>query len=236
MHAKKVLVVDDEKKITEVLRSYLEREAFTVLEAYDGKEAMRLFQTESPHLIILDLMLPDISGEEICKAIRQVAETPIILLTAKTGDEHILNGFGLGADDYVQKPFSPRQVIARVKAVLKRVFEQENVQSGVYRFEKGDLVIEESGHVVRKQSREVSLTPNEFKILMLLVKNPKRTFTREELISMAFDSDFDGYDRTVDVHMKNIRQKIETDTKSPIYIVTVYGVGYKFGGEADACC
>jgi len=181
-------------------------------------------------LVVLDLMLPDVTGEEICKTIRKRSRVPIIMLTAKVEEENILKGLDIGADDYITKPFSPKQLVARVNAVLRRVSEDPVPLSNIISI-NDELLIDNLKYEVRKNNNIVNLTPNEYKILLTLVKYPKKTFTRDELISLALGDDYEGYDRTVDSHIKNLRQKIETDPKAPKYIVTVHGIGYRFGGE-----
>jgi DNA-binding response OmpR family regulator len=228
-YGKKILVVDDEEKIVEVVKSYLEHSGYQVHGAYNGNQAIQMFGKIDPSLIILDLMLPDMSGEEICKAIRKQSRVPIIMLTAKVEENDILKGLDMGADDYITKPFSPKQLVARVGAVLRRTTEDPVPLSNIIAF-NGDLVIDNLKYEVRKNNNIVNLTPNEYKILMTLVKYPKKTFTREELISIALGDDFEGFDRTVDTHIKNLRQKIETDPKYPKYILTVHGIGYRFDG------
>ena len=228
---RKILVVEDERKIVDVVRSYLEHEGYEVHAAYDGEQAMLLFDKEQPSLVILDLMLPDITGEDICKAIRKQSRVPVIMLTAKVEEEDILKGLDIGADDYVTKPFSPRQLVARVTAVMRRVAEDAAVLSNMISFNNGDLTVDNLRHEVKKRGQPVYLTPNEYRILQTLMKYPKKAFTREELIDIALGEDFDGFDRTIDTHIKNLRQKIEGDPKHPQYIQTVFGVGYKFGGE-----
>ncbi|HYE83616.1 MAG TPA: response regulator transcription factor [Clostridia bacterium] len=227
----RILVVDDEEKITEVVKSYLEKSGFKVYCAYSGNEAMELFERVNPKLIVLDLMLPDMSGEDICRSIRKKSRVPIIMLTAKVEEESILNGLGIGADDYVTKPFSPRQLVARVIALLRRSEDEIMPLSNVLSFNDGELLIDSIRHEVKKDGQIVNLTPNEFKILMSLLKYPQKAFTRDELVFLVLGEDYEGYDRTIDTHVKNLRQKIEPDFKAPKYILTVYGVGYKFGGE-----
>ena len=230
--SKTILVVDDEVKIVEVLKSYLENEGFRVACAYNGAQALRLFEKESPVLIILDLMLPDMSGENVCRAIRVKSNVPIIMLTAKTEDENVIQGLDIGADDYVTKPFSPKQLMARVEAVLRRSSENAAGAVGAYYFDDGDLSIDDPRHTVRRGGVTVALTPNEYKILTTLAKYSSKTFTRDELIAYALGDEFDGYDRVIDTHIKNIRLKIGDVSKSPKYIITVHGTGYRFGGEA----
>lgn len=228
---KKVLVVDDETKIVEVVHSYLKNSGFDVYDAFTGKQALKLLDEIKPDLVVLDLMLPDMTGEEICKTIRKTSRIPIIMLTAKVEEADILQGLDIGADDYMIKPFSPKQLVARVIAVLRRVSDDPVTLSNTLSYHDGDLEIDNLKYEVKKQGVQANLTPKEYKILMTLIKYPKKTFTREELITMALGDDFDGYERTVDTHIKNLRQKIETDPKSPIYIVTIHGIGYRFGGE-----
>ncbi len=230
-NAIRILVVDDEEKIVEVVKSYLEKSGYKVYEAYNGSKAMELFEKVNPNLIILDLMLPDMSGEDICRSIRKKSRVPIIMLTAKVEEESILNGLEIGADDYVTKPFSPRQLVARVMALLRRSEDEIIPLSNVQSFNDGELVIDSVKHEVKSCGQTVNLTPNEFKILMALIKYPQKAFTRDELVFLVLGEDYEGYDRTIDTHIKNLRQKIEPDVKSPRYILTVYGVGYKFGGE-----
>jgi DNA-binding response OmpR family regulator len=227
-----VLIVDDEKGIVEVVRDYLLNAGFHVLEAYNGRDALALFDQIAPDLLILDLMLPDITGEEVCRVIRRKSRVPIIMLTAKVAEADLLKGFNLGADDYVTKPFSPRQLLARVQAILRRVSDEAYTLSDQLSFNHGDLVIDSLRHEVRKAGETVALTPIEFKILASLGKYPTKVFTREELISLALEDDYQGNDRVIDSHIKNIRQKIEDDTRDPQYIQTVHGIGYKFGGSS----
>lgn len=227
----KILVVDDEEKIAEVVKSYLENNGYKVYTAYSGSKAIDTFEKVNPNLIILDLMLPDMSGEDICRIIRKKSRVPIIMLTAKAEEESILNGLGIGADDYVTKPFSPRQLVARVMALLRRSEDEIMPLSSVMSFNDGELLIDSVKHEMKKDGHPVNLTPNEFKILMALVKYPQKAFTREELVSIVLGEDYEGYDRTIDTHIKNLRQKLEQDPKAPKYILTVYGIGYKFGGE-----
>lgn len=222
-----VLVVEDEQKIADVLKSYLEREGFSVAVAADGEEALRLHASLSPALVLLDLMLPKRSGEDVCREIRTRGNTPIIMLTAKTEENSILGGLAIGADDYVTKPFSPRQVVARVHAVLRRA---GDTQPDVPRFDDGWLKIDAATRTVYREGGAVPLTPSEYSLLFTLASHPGRTFTRDDLIHLALKDDFEGYDRVIDTHIKNLRQKIEPDAKQPRYLVTVHGVGYRFGG------
>lgn len=234
MSSKKILVVDDEVKIVEVIKAYLEREGYEVYTAYNGFDAISLFNKVKPTLIILDLMLPDISGEEICKLLRTKSKVPIIMLTAKIQEDDILNGFDIGTDDYVTKPFSPKQLTARVNAVIRRSELNNNLNQNkeIISFNNDELVINIEKHEVKKNREVVNLTATEFKLLILFAKNPGRVFTRAELIEKSVDEYLDVYDRVIDSHIKNLRHKIEEDTKKPRYILTVHGVGYKFGGES----
>lgn len=227
---KTVLVVDDEVKITEVVCSYLEKSGYKAVWAHSGRDALRLLSERIPSLIILDLMLPDVSGEEICREIRKKSNVPIIMLTAKVEDADVIGGLSLGADDYVTKPFSPRQLIARVDAVLRRASPEAVVPRGIYTLYDGEVLVDGQNHEVLKSGVPVTLTPNEFSIILTLAKYPKKTFTRAELIELALGEDFDGYDRVIDTHIKNIRQKLGDDGRTPRYLLTVHGVGYKIGG------
>lgn len=228
---KKILVVDDEVKILEVIQSFLESKDYTVLTAENGSQALSIFEKENIAFVILDLMLPDLTGEEICSRLRQRSRVPILMLTAKVDEEDILKGLDIGADDYLTKPFRLKELHARMEAILRR-------SSGdlvpLYRkmtFQEGDLEVDLEHHSIRKNGQEVNLTPNEYKILAALIKFPNKVFTRDELINTAFGDEFEGYDRSVDSHIKNLRQKIETDSRNPVYILTIHGIGYKFGGK-----
>ncbi len=226
---KRILVIDDEPKLVEVIRSYLESAGYSVFESDNGRNGLALCQKINPHLVVLDLMLPDIAGEEICRIIRNNSKVPIIMLSAKVDEENILTGLDIGADDYITKPFSPKQLVARVGALLRRSHTEE--MENIFKYRDGDLTIDDNKHEVRKNGTVVNLTPNEYKLLITMVKFPKKAFTREELVCIAFGEDYEGYDRTIDTHIKNLRQKIETDTKDPRYLLTIYGIGYRFGGE-----
>lgn len=218
---RKILVVEDEQKIAEVIVSYLENSGYQAIVAGNGEDALALYSEHRPELIILDLMLPGMSGEQVCETIRKTSEVPIIMLTAKSDEEFIIGGLKLGADDYIAKPFSPRQLMARVEAVLRR---------GIKPTAAEGLVVLKDKHEVLNNGVSVNLTPIEFKILTTMMKYPEKTFTREELVVIVFGADYDGYDRTVDTHIKNLRQKIEIDPKNPKRIVTVHGIGYRYGG------
>ena len=229
----RVLVVDDEPKITEVVGSYLRRAGYEPLSAAGGAQALEVFERDQPALVILDLMLPDIPGEDVCRSIRARSRVPIIMLTAKIEDADAVKGLCLGADDYVTKPFSPRQLMARVDAVLRRSAGTDSPVARTMCFDDDDLVIDDGLGTVRKAGTAVNVTPSEFRLLRLLAGNPGRVFSREELIARALGDDFDGFDRTVDAHVKNLRQKIETDPRAPRYIQTVHGFGYRFRAEGS---
>ncbi|HWT73527.1 MAG TPA: response regulator transcription factor [Mobilitalea sp.] len=230
-NTKKVLVVEDEEKIISVVKSFLETKGFTVVTALNGRRALEVFDRENISIVLLDLMLPELSGEEVCRALRKKSRVPIIMLTAKSDEADMLNGLGIGADDYITKPFSLKALYARMEAVMRR--SSDDILPLVVRnsYNEGDLTVDFESHIITKQSEEVKLTPNEFKILAALVKYPNKVFTRDELIATAFGDEFEGYDRTIDSHIKNLRQKIETDPRNPVYVRTIHGVGYKFGGE-----
>ena len=230
---KTILVVEDDRKIAKVVKVYLEGEGFRVFTAEKGKEALDIALKEPLSLVILDLMLPDMSGEEICQELKEIGDFPVIMLTAKSSEEERVAGFGLGADDYVVKPFSPRELMARVKAVMKRSQKQDIPDKGPISFNKGKLSIDSRSYEVRNKDLLLTLTPTEFKILSVLAGSPGRVFTRGELVDGALGYQFEGYERSIDAHIKNIRQKIEDDPRSPLFITTVYGVGYKFSGKKD---
>ncbi len=228
---KKILVVEDEEKIRSVVKSFLESKDFIVVTAEDGKKALELFDRENISLVLLDLMLPELSGEEVCMELRKKSRVPIIMLTARSDEADMLTGLGIGADDYITKPFSLKALYARMEAVLRR--SSDDIMTFMTRraYQKEDLIVDFESHVILKQSEEVKLTPNEFKILATLAKHPNKVFTRDELIAAALGQEFEGFDRTIDSHIKNLRQKIETDPRNPVYVKTIHGVGYKFGGE-----
>ncbi len=222
----RILVVDDDKKTVDIIKIYLEKNRYRVFTAYNGMQALQLAQREQPNLIILDLMLPKVDGMDVCYKIRDKSDVPIIMLTARTTESDKLMGLEMGADDYVTKPFSPRELVARVKAVLRR---SQNPDSfGVDEIQCKDLLIDFVRHEVRRKEEIIHLTPREFKLLGTLARQPGRTFSRMQLLERAFGFDYDGLERTIDVHIKNLRKKIEHDINNPTYIQTVYGVGYKF--------
>ena len=229
--SKTILAVDDEEKILEVVSSLLESRGFHVVCAKTGREALAIFQARNISLILLDIMLPDISGEEVIKTIRKQSRVPVIMLTAKAEENDLLVGLGLGADDYITKPFRLKELCARVEAVLRRSQDDLVPLSVRNSYNGGDLTVDFETNAIRKNGDTVALTPTELKILSALIKYAGKVFTRAELIELALGEEFDGYDRAVDSHVKNLRQKIEDDPKNPVYILTVHGLGYKFGGE-----
>jgi len=228
---KAILVVDDEQKILEVVSSYLESKGYTVFTAENGRDALSILESQTIVIIVLDLMLPDLSGEEICSIIRKKSRVPIIMLTAKTQEDDMLNGLHLGADDYITKPFSLKELYARIEVVLRRSSNEIKPLTNKYSWNDGDLIIDFEHNEVKKAGETITLTPSEWKIITALVKNPQKVFSRNDLINIAFDMDFDGYDRVIDTHIKNLRKKIETDSRKPVYVKTSHGLGYKFGGE-----
>jgi DNA-binding response OmpR family regulator len=228
MKGSSILVVEDEEKIAEIVKAYLEKDGFSVTVAETGQKALSVLK-DGFDLVILDLMLPDIAGEDICQTIRKDSDLPIIMLTAKSEEEDRIKGLGIGADDYVVKPFSPREVVARVKALLRRVKGSKKSIS----FNNGNLIIDSLRFEVTKGGSLVVLTPTEFKLLQCLTERSGQVFTRLQLVNIILGYDFEGYDRTIDAHIKNIRHKIEDDPRVPSYIKTVYGVGYKFIGLPD---
>lgn len=223
---RRILIVDDDKKTVDLIRMYLEKDGYRVLAAQDGQQALLTARHKRPDLIILDLMLPTVDGLDVCRILRSESRVPIIMLTAKSTEHDKLVGLDLGADDYMTKPFSPRELLARVRAVLRRLSESGVSEVDEVRF--GDLLVNFVRHEVRLQGNFVHLTPKEFKVLEILIKEPGRAFSRLELLEQAFGFDYDGLERTVDVHVMNLRRKIEPNLEEPIYVQTVYGIGYKF--------
>jgi len=223
--SKKILVVDDEREIVKIVRAYLEEAGFSVVTAADGQEALTVFRREKPALLVLDWMLPKLSGIDVCRAIRKESEVPIIMLTARVEETDKLIGLEMGADDYVAKPFSPRELVARVRAVLRRA-EGSEVQAEV--LEAGGIRMDTASRAVVVRGEKMELTPTEFDLLALFMQNPGRVFTRMQLLDKVQGYAYEGYERTMDVHIKNLRQKIEESPSKPKRIVTVYGVGYKF--------
>ncbi len=227
----KILVVDDEPQIVKVLKAYLEKAGFQVVTAADGKAALAVFQREKPDFMILDLNLPGMDGLDVCKAVRRESNIPILMLTARVEEADRLIGLELGADDYVLKPFSPREVVARVRTIFRRTT-AEPVKSET--IQVGRLVIDLDQHTVCLAGQPVDLTPTEFGILVTLARQPKRVFSRLQIMEQAQGDAFEGYERTIDAHIKNIRLKLEPNPKKPIYIQTVFGLGYKLEAGPDA--
>lgn len=229
-----ILIVEDETKIARIIKAYLEGAGFRVTHVEKGKEAIETALKNPPQLVVLDLMLPDISGEEVLQEMQNIGKFPIMVLTAKSSEEERIAGFTLGADDYITKPFSPRELVLRVKAILKRSHDENSPGTEAASFNNGLLKLDGYSYEVKKKDSVINLTSTEFKILHVLSSSPGRVFTREELVEKALGYQFEGYDRSIDVHIKNIRRKIENDPKNPEFISTVYGVGYRFAGKKDA--
>lgn len=229
MTAMNILVIEDEERVADIMTKYLEKEGYKVFTCYNGKSGLECFYNNKIDIVLLDLMLPDIEGEEICKEMRQISNVYIFMITAKGTLDHKIEGFNIGADEYLVKPVSPREVVARVKALEGRKQREDN--KDVLIFDKGRFKIYLEERMVQINNEEISLTPNEFDLLYQLALAPGRVFTRDQLIEAVMGIDFDGFDRTIDVHIKNLRKKIEEDTKNPRYIRTVTGVGYKFEGD-----
>jgi len=223
-----VLVVDDDHKIVDLVTLYLQRDGYEVLAAYDGRQALDLARRKQPDLIVLDLLLPELDGLSVCRVLRAESRVPIIMLTARSTDADKLIGLDLGADDYLTKPFNPRELMARVRAVLRRATPDEAPAENL-RF--GDLAISFARHQVTARGQAVNVTPTEFRLLEALAREPGRAFSRAELLDRAFGYDYDGLERTVDVHIMNLRRKIEPEPGTPRYVVTVPGVGYRFEGR-----
>jgi DNA-binding response OmpR family regulator len=230
----KILLVDDERRIIEVLEAYLVREGYEIHSADNGIDALKKVKTLNPDLIILDLMLPDISGEEVCRLVRKESDVPILMLTAKSAEDDRINGIVMGADDYLTKPFSPREVVVRVQAILRRVKKTEKVE--LLEFNRKKLVIDLIKKEVTVNGDYITLTPIEYKLLTNMAVNPGRVYSRMDLLEKIQDEGmyYEGYERSVDTHIKNLRKKIELDSRQPDFIVTVFGMGYKFGGVLDA--
>jgi len=229
MRDKKILVVDDEKKICDLLKAYLEKDGYTVIVANDGKQALDLVKTQNPDLVVLDLNLPGMDGLDVCKTLRSWSKIPVIMLTARDEETDKIVGLELGPDDYVTKPFSPREVVARVKAVLRRLEEGKQTDDCIT---VGELVLDMAQHEATYMGKQLQLTPREFSLLAVLARNPGRVYTRLQLLEQAFNEYYEGYERTVDAHIKNIRQKLTKlapDVANPL--MTVHGVGYKFEKE-----
>jgi DNA-binding response OmpR family regulator len=227
--SQRILVVDDDKHIVRLVQSYLEQDGYQVLTAYDGATALRAIRTERPDLVVLDLMLPDQDGWAITRSVRgdsSLAELPIIMLTARVEDTDKIVGLELGADDYVAKPFNPRELVARVRAVIRR---SSSAPTHPQVFDRNGLRIDLDRHLVTRDGQTIDVTPTEFDLLRVLMEYPGHAFTRAELIEKGLGYAYDGLDRGIDSHIKNLRKKIEPDPMKPIFIQTVYGVGYRLG-------
>jgi DNA-binding response OmpR family regulator len=228
MERSNILVVDDEVHILDIVKSYLEVNGYLVWTAKTGKEALAVFNKTPLNLILLDLMLPDLSGEEICKTVRLSSKIPIIMLTAKIDEASIINGLKIGADDYVTKPFSPKQLVARVEAALRRSLYKPETKKILH---SGDLSVDIESHAVFLKGEKVTFTKEEFEILRLLMNRSEKIYTRDEIMGRVKNEDSDALDRVVDAQIKNIRAKLHDDARSPHFIATVYGIGYRFAGE-----
>ncbi|MFA5307885.1 MAG: response regulator transcription factor [Dehalococcoidales bacterium] len=231
MPSNRILVVDDEKKIVEIVKAYLERDGYKVVTAYDGKVALELTRKEHPDLVVLDLMLPEISGWDVCRTIRKESDVPIIMLTARDDTTDKIVGLELGADDYVTKPFDPKEIVSRVRAVLRRY---ENRPALTHVINTGDLIIDIERRMVRRGDTIIELTSTEFDLLQVLAESPGRVYTRMQLLDKIQGEAYEGYERTIDSHIKNLRKKIEIDPNHPKYIITVHGAGYKLEENSDA--
>ena len=229
MNGRKILVVDDEARLVEVLKAYLQRDGYQVLTAVNGQEALLQARREKPDLILLDLMLPEVDGMDVCRTLRKESGVPIIMLTARAEEADKLIGLELGADDYVTKPFSPREVVARVRAVLRRA--QAAREPGEEVIKLADLVIDRGRYEVHRQDVAITVTPTEFALLWVLVSNKGRVLSRLQLMEKALGESYEGYERTIDAHIKNLRRKIELDPAHPRYVQTVFGIGYKCEGD-----
>ena len=224
-----ILIVEDDRNIHKVIDAYLKKEGYNPLSAYDGQLALQFFKENKMDLALIDLMIPFKSGEDLIEEIRKESNIPLIILTAKADEDSRITGFTLGADDYITKPFSPREMVLRVKTLLKRVYGES--ESNIYSL--NDLKVNFNSFSLEKNGQVIDLTTNEYKILSILIENKNQVLSREQLVELAFGSDYDGYNRTIDTHIKNLRRKIENDPKNPIYIKTVYGMGYIFNEKEN---
>jgi DNA-binding response OmpR family regulator len=228
--SKRVLIVDDDVKVVEVLKLYLVRDGCEVLTAFTGTEGLRLARENQPDLIVLDIMLPEIDGLQVCRTLRNESDVPIIMLTARTTEQDRIIGLDLGADDYVIKPFSPRELSARIRAVLRRMPEAM-LERGPPEINRGSLNINFQRYEILRDGQPIKLTRTEFKLLGILAKSPGRVFSRASLADLVFGNDFDSFEHTLDTHILNLRRKVEPDPNHPRYILTVFGEGYRFAGE-----
>jgi DNA-binding response OmpR family regulator len=231
----RILIIDDERSVHDVARAYLEREGYEVSSAMNGRDGLALAQAMPPNLVVLDLMLPDLSGEHVCAELRRTSDVAIVMVTAKSAEDERIRGLDLGADDYLVKPFSPRELVARVRALLRRTTgARPAVAEQVLRFDGGRLCLDPERHQAVVEGRPVELTPSEFKLLLALARSPGRVFSRFELVNRVQGHDYDGYERTIDAHVKNLRRKIESDAGNPRYVQTVHGVGYRLATNGAA--
>ena len=228
----RILLVEDEVRIAEVVQSYLERDGHMVVHFTTGEEALADFERRPADLVVLDLMLPGIGGEEVCRILRERSDVPILMLTARDSEEDLLDGLKIGADDYMTKPFSPRELTARLRALLRRSRSAQEPQADVLMRAGGRLRIDSGRRRVYLDEVEVELTESEFRLLLTLARFPGRAYSRFELINKVQGHDFEGYERTIDAHIKNVRHKLGEDARSPHFIETVYGMGYRFS-EAE---
>lgn len=227
--AKRILVVDDEPRLTHLVRGYLEQDGYEVATSGNGREALLISREFGPDLIVLDLMMPDMDGWEFMRHLRRERDTPVIIVTARVDENDRVAGLEMGADDYLTKPFSPRELVARVRAVLRRA--QPAEFSPAERLRIGRLEVDPDNHTARLDDRSLELTPMEFDLLVTLMRHPGRAFSRLELLERIQELAYDGYERTIDVHVKNLRKKIETDPSHPQYILTVFSIGYRFNPD-----
>lgn len=221
----RILIAEDDHKQADLIRLYLEQAGYSVLVAHDGRQAIELARQRRPDLLLLDLMMPEVDGLDVCRILKQESDVPIVMVTARSTEDDVLFGLDLGADDYVTKPYSPRELVARVRALLRRSGSAAADADAVYGV--GELLLDGVRHEVRMAGEPVAVTPGEFAVLAVLMREPGRAFSRADLLQEAFGFDYEGLDRTADVHIKNLRRKIERDAAEPSYIETVYGVGYR---------
>ncbi|MCL4533900.1 MAG: response regulator transcription factor [Bacteroidetes bacterium] len=227
---RRVLVADDDRKTVEIVKLYLERDGYNVITAHDGGRALIMAREQHPDLVVLDIMMPELDGLDVCRLLRAESSVPIILLTARTTEGDRIFGLDLGADDYVAKPFSPGELAARVRAIFRRVAEQE-AEEGPQQLELGGLTVDFRRHEAVMEGKPVLLTPTEFRLLKVLAGDAGRAFSRAQLVDRVLGDGYEGFERTIDVHVLNLRRKIEPDPTRPTYLLTVYGVGYKLGGD-----
>ncbi|MDL2310708.1 response regulator transcription factor [Peptostreptococcaceae bacterium OttesenSCG-928-C18] len=223
----KILIIEDEVPISNIEKQYLELEGYEVIQSFDGSNGLAKFKTELPDLVILDLMLPNLSGEEIMSYIKNYSETPVIMVTAKIDEDDRIKGLKSGADDYITKPFSAKELVLRVKNVLRRLNKQTLPKADIITSKNRELLLDLENNHLYKNNNLINLTSNEFRVVKTLFSHPKKIFTREEIIEIGFGTEYDAFDRSIDTYIKNIRHKIENDPKNPVYILTIYGMGYR---------